>query len=253
MAMHCSWGGSDRPLGKMSVSLGGWEGQPRKEMGPLSLDDIKTWLDKAMAGPRQRWGFPLGLDTFREFFQPKLLGISGELQLCSVFLLICNAGVMAGQPVGRERPCWTEPPCRALNRRQRFLRTHQQRASGIQMFWEKLHFAGRTEILLRLQQQRLASQLVPNSFSFLCFRYLLTMCSAHSAHSNSAYYLQCPSDPHLLCNHTAHLNQSPKQTKPISSANLLSAEIKAARYYLVVFSVDGQLLFPEAEAVCTGQ
>lgn len=128
-----------------------------------------------MADPIQHWGFPLGLDTLRELFQTKLLGVSGELQLCTIVLLVCNAEVMSGQPVGREWLCWIEPPCRVLNRRQRFLRTHRQRASGIQLFWEKLHFAGRTETLLCLYQQRLASRLVLNSFSSLCFRYLLPL------------------------------------------------------------------------------
>lgn len=66
-------------------------------MGPLSLEDIKTWIDKAMADLIQHWGFPHGLEIFRESFQPKILGISGELQICSIFLLICKAGVMSGQ------------------------------------------------------------------------------------------------------------------------------------------------------------
>lgn len=74
-------------------------GQPREEMGRLSLENIKTWLDKAMADLIQHWDFLLGLETFREPFQPKLLGISGELQICSIFflLLISKAGVMSGQ------------------------------------------------------------------------------------------------------------------------------------------------------------
>jgi len=50
-------------------------------MGPLSLEDIKTWLNKAMADLMQHGGFPLGLENFREPFKPKLLGIFGELQV----------------------------------------------------------------------------------------------------------------------------------------------------------------------------
>lgn len=47
-------------------------------MRPLSLEDIRAWLDKAMAGLTQHWGFPLGLDTFTESFQQRFLGSSGE-------------------------------------------------------------------------------------------------------------------------------------------------------------------------------
>lgn len=41
-------------------------------MGHLSLEDIKTWIDKAMADLIEHWGFPHGLETFRESFQPKI-------------------------------------------------------------------------------------------------------------------------------------------------------------------------------------
>lgn len=47
-------------------------------MGPLSLEGIRAWLDKAMAGLILCCGFSLGSDTFRESFQLGSLGSSGE-------------------------------------------------------------------------------------------------------------------------------------------------------------------------------
>lgn len=49
-------------------------GQPGEEKGPLSLENIRAWLDKAMAGLIQNWGFPLGSDTSQESFQLRFLG-----------------------------------------------------------------------------------------------------------------------------------------------------------------------------------
>lgn len=90
-------------------------------MGPLSLDDVKTWLQKAMADLIQCWGFLFGLETFWESFQPKLLGISGELQFCSIFPLIGKTGVMSGQCafLGVDRLWWASWNCRVLKRRQK--------------------------------------------------------------------------------------------------------------------------------------
>lgn len=52
--------------------------QPGEEKGPLSLEDIRAWLDKTMAGLIEYCGFPLGTNTFRESFQLRFLGSSGE-------------------------------------------------------------------------------------------------------------------------------------------------------------------------------
>lgn len=67
-------------------------------MGPLSLEDIRAWLDKAMADLIQCCRFPLGSDTFRESFQLRFPGSSGE-QCFSVDLQGWGYRVMAvGSP-----------------------------------------------------------------------------------------------------------------------------------------------------------
>lgn len=65
-------------------------------MGPLSLEDIRAWLNKAMAGLTQSCGFPLGSGTFRESLQLRFLGRRNTGEQCvSVDVQGWGYGVMA--------------------------------------------------------------------------------------------------------------------------------------------------------------
>lgn len=144
-------------------------------MGPLSLKDIWAWLEKAMADLIQHWGFPLGLGTFRVLSAE----VSRKLWWAVFSCWFARLGLWGyGSRLLQEVNGSSEPADVAgfgTKGRKIPLNPSAKSLCHPGFFWERLYFAGRTERLLCLQQQMLASWLVQNNFSSLCFKYSLPL------------------------------------------------------------------------------